>query len=245
MNPNNKNSTDGMTGYNNPAKAMIKQMIINNQASISILFPPYLNCIYVKILKKFHFNKFVHFFLFHDKLSMEEKKMVTHIQLFIDSLFQPKKLAAYRVLPIGKVIQYVFILIAIVTIFAFIQFLTGVSETAIQFKGLRQYVKDIQWLLYPFALFLLFFTSTVLLFVRISIYAAIGALLLKLLKRRGEYRHMWRTTAFAITWSTLLSILFSFLSISSWVATMVSSILTIVLLIFASLNYPKLAKSKF
>jgi len=171
--------------------------------------------------------------------------MVTHIQLFIDSLFQPKKLAAYRVLPIGKVIQYVFILIAIVTIFAFIQFLTGVSETAIQFKGLRQYVKDIQWLLYPFALFLLFFTSTVLLFVRISIYAAIGALLLKLLKRRGEYRHMWRTTAFAITWSTLLSILFSFLSISSWVATVVSSILTIVLLIFASLNYPKLAKSKF
>lgn len=171
--------------------------------------------------------------------------MVSHIQLFLDSLFQPKKLAAYRILSIGKVIQYVFILITIVTFFSFIQFMTGVSETAIQMKGLQQYVKDIQWLLYPFALFLLFFTSTVLLFVRISIYAAIGTVLLKLLKRRGEYRHMWRTSAFAITWSTLLSILFSFFSLSSGLATTINAIITIILLILASLNYPKLEKTKF
>lgn len=171
--------------------------------------------------------------------------MVTHLQLFLHSLFQPFKLAAYRILPIGKVIQYVFILITVLTIFSFIQFLTGVSETAVQIKGLQQYVKDIQWLLYPFALFLLFFTSTVLLFVRISIYAAAGTVFLKLLKRLGEYRHMWRTTSFAITWPTLLSILFSFFSVSSWVATSINCIITIFLLILASLKYPKTEKTRF
>lgn len=171
--------------------------------------------------------------------------MVTHLQIFIHSLFQPNKLAAYRLLTIGKVIQYVFILIAIVTIFSFIQFLTGVSKTTIQFEGLQQYVSDIQWLLYPFALLLLLLTSTVLLFVRITIYAAIGTLLLKIFNRRGEYRHMWRTTALAITWSTLLSILFSFINISSWFGTVVNAFITIILLIIASLKYPKIEKKKF
>lgn len=167
--------------------------------------------------------------------------MVSHFQLFIDSLLQPKKLAAYRVLTIGKVIQYVFLLITVVTIFSFIQFVLGISDTAIQLEGLQQYIQNIQWLLYPFALFLLFFTSTVLLFVRISIYAAIGTLILKVLKRRGEYRHMWRTSAFAITWSTLLSILFSFLSVSGWMATTINFFITIFLLIIATLKYPKIA----
>ncbi len=46
-----------------------------------------------------------------------------HSQLFIDSLINPKKLAAYRILSIGKVIQYVFILITLVTAFSFGQFI--------------------------------------------------------------------------------------------------------------------------
>lgn len=167
--------------------------------------------------------------------------MVKHSQLFIHSLFQPKKLAAYRLLTIGKVIQYVFILITIVTTFSFIQFLMGVSETALQFEELQQYVKDIQWLLYPFAFLLLFLTTTILLFVKISIYAFVGILILKIFKRRGEYRQIWRTSAFAITWSTLLSILFSFTSISSLVGSSVNSIITIILLIIAATKYPKLA----
>lgn len=166
--------------------------------------------------------------------------MIKHSQLFIHSLFQPKKLASYRLLTIGKVIQYVFILVTIVTIISFVQFLTGVNETALQFEDLQQYVKDIQWLLYPFALLFLFLTSTTLLFLRISIYALVGTILLKIMKRRGEYRHMWRTSAFAITWSTLLSILFVYLPIPSLFGTSINVIITIILLIIATSKYPKL-----
>ncbi|UZM98352.1 hypothetical protein OL548_27195 [Lysinibacillus sp. MHQ-1] len=35
------------------------------------------------------------------------------------------------------------------------------------------------------------------------------------MKRRGEYRHIWRTTTFAITWATLLSMLAEYLPINS------------------------------
>lgn len=168
--------------------------------------------------------------------------MVKHSQLIIDSLFHPKKLAAYRLLSIGKVIQYVFLLIGIVTIFSFVQFVTGISADSFNIKGLTDYVKDIQWLLYPFAFILLTIGTTFLFFLQISIYALIGIILLKGLHRRGEYRHMWRTAALAITWSTLLSIIFPFFPIPGEIATLIGFLITFILLIFASMKYPKVPK---
>ncbi len=168
--------------------------------------------------------------------------MVKHSQLFIDSLIHPKKLAAYRLLSIGKIIQYVFLLIGLITIFSFIEFLTGVSENTLDLVGLTEYVKDIQWLLYPFAFLLLTLTSTVLLFIRISFYAFVGMILLKILKRRGEYRHMWRTAALAITWSTLLTIVFSIVNFSGTFSTIIGILVTIFILSLASTKYPKILK---
>jgi len=168
--------------------------------------------------------------------------MVKHSQLFIDSLIHPKKLAAYRLLTIGKTIQYVFLLIALVTIYSFVQFLTGVSEITYNIQGLTEYVDDIQWLLYPFAFLLLTLTSTILLFIRISIYAFVGFCLLKLMHRRGEYRHMWRTAALAITWSTLLTVLFSILKSSNIISTLIGIVITIVILILAAQKYPKIPR---
>ena len=168
--------------------------------------------------------------------------MVKHSQLFIDSLIHPKKLAAYRLLTIGKTIQYVFLLIAIVTIYSFVQFLTGVSEITYNIQGLTEYVEDIQWLLYPFAFLLLTLTSTILLFIRISIYAFVGFCLLKFMHRRGEYRHMWRTAALAITWSTLLTVLFSILKSSNIITTLIGIVITIVILILAAQKYPKIPR---
>ena len=170
--------------------------------------------------------------------------MIKHSQIFIDSLIHPKKLAAYRLLTIGKTIQYVFLLIAVVTIYSFVQFLTGVSETSYNIQGLTEYLKDIQWLLYPFAFVLLTLTSTILIFIRISIYALVGAFLLKIMHRRGEYRHMWRTAALAITWSTLITVLFSILKISSIVSSLLGIIITIIILILASKKYPKIPRKK-
>lgn len=168
--------------------------------------------------------------------------MVKHSQIFIDSLVHPKKLAAYRLLTIGKTIQYVFLLIAVVTVYSFYQFLTGVTETSYNIQGLTEYVEDIQWLLYPFAFVLLTLTSTIVIFIRISIYAFVGVIVLKIMHRRGEYRHLWRTAALAVTWSTLLTVLFSILRISSIISTIIGIIITTVILIVAATKYPKIPK---
>ena len=170
--------------------------------------------------------------------------MVKHSQIFIDSLIHPKKLAAYRLLTIGKTIQYVFLLIIILTIYSFVQFITGVSETSYNIQGLTEYLKDIQWLLYPFAFILLTLTSTILIFIRISIYAFVGVALLKIMQRRGEYRHMWRTAALAITWATLLTVLFSILNISSIFSSLLGILITIIILILATTKYPKIPRKK-
>lgn len=168
--------------------------------------------------------------------------MVKHYELLLHSLFFPKKLATYRLLSIGKVIQYVFILITIITIFSFIQFLTGIEESAYSIQQLQEYIKDIKWLLYPFAFLVLYVTSTTVVFIRISIYALVGVGLLKILKRRGEYRHMWRTSSFAITWSTILSILSPYFSIPQFIETVISIVITLILLTIAAKNYPKISK---
>ncbi|WP_255508031.1 DUF1189 family protein [Lysinibacillus sp. BW-2-10] len=168
--------------------------------------------------------------------------MIRHSQLFIDSLFHPKKLAGYRLLSIGKTIQYVFLLIAIITLYSFIQFLTGVSTTSLNIEGLSEYIQDIQWILYPFALLLLTVTTTFLLFIRISIYALVGIFLLKILSRRGEYRHMWRTAALAITWSTLLTIVFSLIHLPGTLSTLIGIVITVSLLFIATTKYPKIQK---
>ena len=99
--------------------------------------------------------------------------------------------------------------------------------------------EDIQWLLYPFAFILQFAISTVVLFIQISLYAYIGLITLRVFKRRGEYRQIWRTTALAITRSTLLSILSSFLPVTQTFINVIGIIITLTLLVIASTKYPR------
>lgn len=167
--------------------------------------------------------------------------MIKHSQLFIDSLLHPQKLATYRLLPIGKVIQYVFLLVTVVTIFSFGQFISGMSPDTLNMEGLTAYIEDIQWLLYPFALLLLFVITTLLVFLRISLYALAALLFVYIMKRRGEYRHIWRTCAFAVTWSILLSILLAFTPLSGTIVTILSMIITLSIVAVAITKYPKLA----
>ena len=166
-----------------------------------------------------------------------------HSQLFIDSLIHPKKLAAYRILSIGKVIQYVFILITLATAFSFGQFTTGVSEDLFNMDGLTNYIADIQWLLYPFAFIFLFVMTSLLIFAQVSLYALAGLFIIKGMQRRGEYRQIWRTTAFAITWATLLSILFEIFRLSSDWLTLIGVFITMGILMIALTKYPKLQKN--
>ena len=46
-------------------------------------------------------------------------------QLFNAAIYEPKKLAAFRLLPIGKVFKYVFIFISLFTLISFIRFIAG------------------------------------------------------------------------------------------------------------------------
>ena len=165
-----------------------------------------------------------------------------HSQLFTDSLFNPKKLAAYRIMPIGKIIQYVFLLITVVTVFSFGQFITGFSEDFFNIEGVADYLADIQWLLYPFAFVFLFIMTSLLIFARISLYALAGYVLAGAMKRRGEYRHIWRTAAFAITWATLLAIAFSFFHFSDLWTAMIGIFITMSFIITALIKYPKQPK---
>ncbi|MGM9951681.1 MAG: DUF1189 family protein [Lysinibacillus sp.] len=165
-----------------------------------------------------------------------------HSQLFIDSLINPKKLAAYRILSIGKVIQYVFLLITAVTFFSFGQFTAGFTEDIFNIDGLVDYLANIQWLLYPFAFLFLFIMTSILIFARISLYALAGYLVLGAMKRRGDYRHVWRTSAFAITWATLLSIVSSAFEISDAWTMVLGIFITMTFIIIALTKYPKQPK---
>jgi hypothetical protein len=160
-------------------------------------------------------------------------------QLFIASISNPKKIAAFRLLPIGKVLQYVFFFVGILSLLSFVHFITGFKNDSSSIEGLLDYVENMEWILYPFAFIVQFIMTTLLLFVRISVMAFIGMFILKLLKRRGEYRHVWRTTAFAYTTPTVLSIFFLYSGLTDGWIFMVTTLICVVYLALALKYYPQ------
>ena len=164
-------------------------------------------------------------------------------QLFKASLMEPKKQAAVRIMTIGKILRYVFALILLMTAVSFIELAAGLGDTAVGIEGLLEFVEEIKWLLYPFAFVFLFVSTTLYHFVKIGLFALVGLAFVKLKKRKGEYRHLWRTAALAVTIPTLLSFVFSFFGVSIW-ATLAFSLLTIIYLHFATNHYPKQPPAK-
>jgi hypothetical protein len=160
-------------------------------------------------------------------------------QLLLASIFNPKKIAAFRLLPIGKVIQYVFFFVIILSLLSFVHFITGFKTDSTSIDGLLDYVENMEWILYPFAFIIQFIMTTLLLFVRISLMAFGGMLILKLLKRRGDYRHVWRTTAFAYTSPTILSIFFLYIGVSDGWIFIVTTVICMIYLALALKYYPQ------
>lgn len=163
---------------------------------------------------------------------------ISHTQLLTDSLFQPKKLAAYRILSIGKIIQYVFLLVLLLTCFSLGQFTTNGASNIFSYDEITDYAADLQFLVYPIAAVFLFIMNALILFTKISIYAYAGLLLAKSMKRRSEYRQVWRTTALAITWETLLSVVLTLFPLPSLFTTLISIFITMLILIVALTKYP-------
>lgn len=160
------------------------------------------------------------------------------IQLFKFSLHSPKKMAAFRLVPIGKVMQYIFSYILIMSIISFIYFVNGISNQSDSMEGLLEYFTKIKWLLYPFSFLFLFVLNTLFIFVRISILAYIGTIILSIRKRKGEYRHIWRTALFASTVPMLLSMIFAIFQFSSNYIQLVIYFLSFVIILLATKYYP-------
>ncbi|WP_107841431.1 DUF1189 family protein [Metasolibacillus meyeri] len=166
-----------------------------------------------------------------------------HSQLFLDSLYQPKKLAAYRIMPIGKVIQYVFLLITAMTVFSLGKFFNNEINQIFAYKEIEEFASDLKWLVYAISIVFLFVMNTLILFAKISVYAYAGQLFLKPMQRRGEYRQVWRTAAFAITWEVILSIILSFFAIPSIVSILLFIVVTMTILLMALKKYPKMPQA--
>lgn len=159
-------------------------------------------------------------------------------QLLKASLMEPKKQAAVRILSIGKIMRFVFLFIFLLTIVAFTEFVIGLNNVSSDLEGLLVYIEEIEWLLYPLAFILLFISTTLYHFIKVSLFAWVAMAILNRMKRRGEYRHLWRTAALSVTFPTLLSFAIGFVVENEWLPLLVS-MLTVVYLYFAIKYYPK------
>jgi len=163
-------------------------------------------------------------------------------QLFIAAIYEPKKLAAFRLLSIGKVIQYVFVFITIFTIVSFTRFTLGDANFFDASPELMEYSRTIGWLIYPIALLLQFVIATFYIFVRISLFGLAGLLLVKLFKRKGEYRHIWRTSAISISIPLILTLIMDFNPSLQSTGLAISSVVHLLYMTAAVKYYPKVRK---
>ncbi|MCM3637401.1 DUF1189 domain-containing protein [Sporosarcina luteola] len=163
-------------------------------------------------------------------------------QLFLAAFHEPKKLAAFRLLPIGRVIRYAFLFILLMTLISFTRFSLGDADLFEATPELTEYSQTIGVLIYPMAFVSQFVIATFYVFVRISIFAAIGIWIGKAMGRRVEYRFIWRTTAIAITAPLLVTIFLDFFQFHETFSILFSSLIHIGYLSIALKYYPKAVK---
>ena len=167
-------------------------------------------------------------------------KVISHTQLFIHSLMKPKMIAAYRILPVGKIIQYTFLLVLLMTAFSLGQFVNEGITSINNYEEIEQYSENLQWLIYIISAIFSFTMNTLILYAKISLYALVAFLFAKPLHKRAEYRHLWRTAALAITWEVILTIVLK-IFIANSIATMTICMVITMTYLFIALNkYPKL-----
>lgn len=163
-------------------------------------------------------------------------------QIFKASIHEPKKLAAFRLLKIGKVFRYVFLFVLLFTVISFIQYVVGDAVLFEASPELLEQGKLIGGLIYPIAFILQLVISTFYIFIRISVFAYVGIVLLRLMKRRGEYRFMWNTAAIAITVPIIVTIALDIFPATSDYSMIVTSLIHVGYIAAAAKYYPKLAK---
>ena len=128
------------------------------------------------------------------------------------------------------------------TVISFIRYIIGDAALFEASPELLEQGKLIGGLIYPIAFILQLVISTFYIFLRISVFAYVGVVLLRLMKRRGEYRFMWNTAAIAITVPILVTIVLDFFPVISDYSMMITSLIHVGYIAAAAKYYPKLAK---
>ena len=169
-------------------------------------------------------------------------KAISHTQLFLHSLTKPKMLAAYRILSVGKIIQYTFLLVLLMTAFSLGQFVNEGITSINGYEEIEQYVENLQWLIYIISAILSFTMNTLILYAKISLYALVAFLFAKPFHKRAEYRHLWRTAALAITWEVIITIVSAILLPNNTLTTIVCIMITMTWVFIALSKYPKIKK---
>lgn len=160
-------------------------------------------------------------------------------QIFKASLYEFKKMAAFRLLPIGKVFMYTFFFVFLFTAISFSRFIFGDDVLFDASTDLQAHSESIGGLIYPIAFTLQLVISTFYIFIRVSLFAYIGLLIMKVMKMRGQFLHIWRTSAIAMTLPILLTIVLDFFPDYKTIGLVVSSIIHFVYILLAIRYYPK------
>lgn len=160
-------------------------------------------------------------------------------KIFKASLYEFKKMAAFRLLPIGKVFSYVFFFVFLFTIISFGRFLLGDDVLFDASSDLQEHSENIGGLIYPMAFILQLVISTFYIFIRVSLFAYIGVLIMKIWKKRGQYLHIWRTSAIAMTVPILITIGFDFFPDMKTIGLIISSIFHFIYIVLTIKYYPK------
>ncbi|WP_203361739.1 DUF1189 domain-containing protein [Bacillus sp. REN10] len=120
------------------------------------------------------------------------------------------------------------------------------TETNVTNKQMLSYIDTLQSYLVIFlpVLFLIYYLFVAAVgFMKVSIFAALGSLMNKGLKRKIEYRHSFRIAAYAITPSIVIMTLFDFARIQFPYSFLLDWLLTAVMIYVAIRSIP-LPKSK-
>ncbi|MET3574760.1 DUF1189 family protein [Bhargavaea ullalensis] len=165
-------------------------------------------------------------------------------QLFKAALHEPKKLAAFRLLPLGKVVKYIFMFVLLTAAVSFVKFALTADEVISGTDMPVEELKGIGPLLYPAAFVLQFLIATVYFYVKASIAALAGLGFVKIRGKRGEYRHLWRTAAISLTVPTLILMAANLLPAGVPYASALSWAAAFVYIWMAVGYYPKAAPKK-
>ena len=167
-------------------------------------------------------------------------KTISHTQLFLHSLIKPKMLAAYRILSVGKIIHYTFLLVLLMTAFSLGQFMNEGITSINDYQEIEQYAENLQWLIYIIFAIFSFTMNTLILYAKISLYALVAFLFAKPFHKKAEYRHLWRTAALAITWEVIITIVFKLFITNSIITIIVCIVITMTWMFIALNKYPKI-----